>query len=224
MRSTKSANLTSRNIPGNRKAADETGGGNIHGEVVLKKTLIVWRRLGREHEGEEEGIQANPPDVVAAHIHSKIDSFGETPPEEWRWWQFNEEVLVEKPFPSTAFDESTVIYYLPKRGMVVVENYNVQDEPRWRWRILFGEMNAEIKPNTWVFSDHLAYLLVEADGITHTVEGLDKTAQAHELGLLDAAQLRLTLTRMQDMVGLLREGLFPPQELRGCREAVHDLS
>jgi hypothetical protein len=36
-------------------------------EVNMEKTLVVWRRLGKEH-GEHSGFRVNTPDVVKRHL------------------------------------------------------------------------------------------------------------------------------------------------------------
>ncbi len=39
-----------------------------------EETLVVWRRLGKEH-GEETGFRVNPPEVVEAHLREKTLRF-----------------------------------------------------------------------------------------------------------------------------------------------------
>ena len=84
----------------------------------MKKTLIVWRRTGKEHG--EDSFQVNPPTRVDAHIRSKIERIRGTLDADWRWWQLNDEVLVEIPEPGQQYKPSTRIYYLPKRHCVAI--------------------------------------------------------------------------------------------------------
>ena len=64
-----------------------------------EKTLVVWRRLGKEH-GERSGFRKNSSDIVDRHLRAKLGAFRKVPDEEWRWWQLNDDVIVEKPCPS----------------------------------------------------------------------------------------------------------------------------
>ena len=40
----------------------------------MENALIVWRRTGKEH-GEDSGFRANPPEVIAAELRSKAETF-----------------------------------------------------------------------------------------------------------------------------------------------------
>lgn len=190
----------------------------------MDKTLIVWRRLGKEH-GETSGFKLNPPDVVAAHLQSKIDLFKETPEYDWRWWQASPDLLIEKPFPSTACDESSVIYYLPKRNWVIVENMNVPPElgDNWIWYVHLGSIQYDEAERHWVFTDLMVDIVIDSDRYTHSVLDLDDLAEVFQLGLVDSTQMAEVLRSTQEMVDLIRAGEFPPEEIRNCQDQVASL-
>ena len=90
----------------------------------MHRTLVVWRRLGKEH-GEEAGFRVNPPEIVDKHIQDKVIRFRSADPADWRWWQVDHDVIVERPriaSPSGGFMEETIIYLgwpLIRRGILV---------------------------------------------------------------------------------------------------------
>src|SRR3972149_1159754 len=85
------------------------------------KTLVAWRRLGKEH-GDED-LRVNPPEVLAEHIAKKVAKFRQTPPDAWRWWQVDENLIIEGlDIASHQPDPGTRIFYLLKRGLTVIEN------------------------------------------------------------------------------------------------------
>ena len=104
----------------------------------MDKTLIIWRRLGKEH-GETPKFVVNTPDVVDSHLQDKLDRFRATPDNDWRWWQVSDDLLVERPFPDTGFGPDTCIYYLPRERWVVVENSVFPGRLDWPWYIHIGD-------------------------------------------------------------------------------------
>lgn len=70
-------------------------------------TLVVWRRLGKEH-GEGAEFRLNAPDVVAAHIQNKIEAYRQTPLDDWRWWQLSNEIIVETPLANAGFNSGAI--------------------------------------------------------------------------------------------------------------------
>ncbi|MHC4479621.1 MAG: hypothetical protein ACYS1C_01420, partial [Planctomycetota bacterium] len=87
----------------------------------MERTLIVWRRLGKEH-GEGGEFRVNPPDVVAAHIQQKVLAFRNTPEEAWRWWQVSDELIVEWPPLGKGFGAKSLIHYLPALNWAIIED------------------------------------------------------------------------------------------------------
>src|SRR5262245_46811493 len=99
----------------------------------MDRTLVIWWRYGKEH-GEEE-FRVNSPEVIAEHLNAKAARFRQTSLSEWRWWQVSDDLIVEYPVPDQLFYRAdTRIYYLPKRGLAVIENIHLHPpDDVWGW-------------------------------------------------------------------------------------------
>jgi hypothetical protein len=189
----------------------------------LRKTIVVWRRLGKEH-GEESGFKLNSPEVVSAHIRDKVDKFSQTPADDWRWCQLSEEVIIEKPFADVGFGPATVIYYLPRRNWVVVENANLHGlGEEWSWYVHIGDITYDSNYNCWIFTDLFCDIIIKKDKRTHSVLDLDELGKVFEMGLIPNTQVIQVLTDTQKLIDLVRSGGFPPMELCGCQKILDEL-
>ena len=183
----------------------------------MRKTLVAWRRLGKEH-GEEE-FKVNPPEVVAANLREKIASFRGTPAEDWRWYQFSDELIVERPGGGNSGPE-TVIYYLPRRCWAIIEDARFKKLGReWTWYVHLGAMEYDPEYQAWIFTDYFCDVIVKRDLRTHSVLDLDDLGDALRLSLVDVFLAGRILASTQELVDLIRAGGFPPEELRE-REAI----
>lgn len=181
----------------------------------MDRTLVVWRRLGKEH-GEDSGFRANPPDVVETHIRTKVEAFRKTPSADWRWWQVNEDLLVERPNREARCRADGLIHYLPRRNWVILENAEFPNLVGWPWYVHIGDVAYRADLEAWVFSDLFVDVVVRSDNRTHSVVDLDDLTHAHELGIIDDPVLARSLASTQELVDLIRGGDFPPAEIRGA--------
>lgn len=78
----------------------------------MRRTLVVWRRLGKEH-GEGQSFRINPSEVVEAHISSKVDRFRHTPQNEYCSRQLSDVVISGTGVENMGTSDSTLVYYLP---------------------------------------------------------------------------------------------------------------
>jgi hypothetical protein len=189
----------------------------------VEKTLVVWRRFGKEH-GEGSGFRLNPPEVVSAHIQQKVDRFSQTPADDWRWWQLSDEVIVEKPFVDVGYGPATLICYLPRRNWTIIENAcfpSLGEE--WNWYAHIGELVYDRIYDCWVFIDLFCDVIIKKDNQTHSVLDLDDLGKVFEMGLITTAQVARILADTQRLVDLARSGGFPPTELRDCQKILGEL-
>ena len=189
----------------------------------MKKTLVVWRRFGKEH-GEGPEFKVNSPEVVSAHIRKKTEAFRKTNDDDWRWYQPSEKLIVEKPFPGEGFGPTTVIYYLLDRSWTAMENIHFSGLGReWTWYVHVGDTDYYQAHNTWVFADHFADIIIKDDLNTHSVLDLDDLSQAYELGLVTGTKLVGIMGVTQELIDMVRAGDFPPPELDGREEIKNAL-
>jgi hypothetical protein len=101
----------------------------------MNKTLVVWWRYGKEHDPAGGEFRVNQPSVISAHLDQKLAAARTWPAADWRWWQVDAELLVERADPAGfGFGPHTRIYYLPRRGLAVVENVRfAPPNDRWKW-------------------------------------------------------------------------------------------
>ncbi len=179
----------------------------------MKKTMVVWRRLGKEH-GENAGYRVNPDEVVNQHLDTKLDSFRQTDETDWKWWHINENLLVETSEETNDAGDVTTNYYLPHRNWLIVENFPYGgNHDGWKWYIHIGSTRYDDTRSCWIFTDWFSDVLVKPDNVSHTVLDLHDLARGFELGLIAKEEMTEILISTQTLVDSIRNGQFPPAEL-----------
>lgn len=176
------------------------------------QTLVVWRRLGKEH-GEGSGFRKNSPDTIGKHIEDKVERFRRVPNEDWRWWQIDEELIIEKPLPETGLSDHSVIYYLTKLNCAVIEDFSPRKPDRWFWYVHIASFDYAARLETWIMTDLFADIVVGKAGQDHAVLDLDELAHAARIGLIQADQLYAALESCQAILDGIRNGQFPPKDI-----------
>lgn len=189
----------------------------------MRPTLVIWWRYGKEHS--EESFRVNSPQTIAAHLDAKVAHFRQTSKAEWRWWQVDDEVLVERPVPDNLFTrEDTRIYYLPARGLAVIENIHLRPPyDSWPWYLHLANISFDADRNTWVKQDLFCDILIGRDGRSHQVIDLDDVATALDIGLLSARQASDILRRTETTTQAIARGEFPFPEIERARAACREL-
>ena len=191
----------------------------------MKQTLIVWWRYGKEHDPAGGNFRVNPPGVVAAHIDQKVAAARRTPEADWRWWQVDDELLIERANPSGfGFGSDTRIYYLPRRGLAVIENnkFPAPDE-HWTWYLHVADILWDAARECWIKQDLFADILVDRDGQRTLVIDLDDLANALDIGLLTAEQTSAVLRTTNAAVRAIEGEGFPFPEIEQARAACREL-
>jgi len=179
----------------------------------MKKTMIVWRRLGKEH-GENSGYRVNTDEVVNQHLSAKLNKYRQTDETQWKWWQINENLLVETSEEADDEGEFTTYYYLPLKNWLVVENFSSRArQDGWKWYIHIGSMRYDEVRSCWVFTDWFSDVIVKTDNRSHSVLDLNEVAEGFDLELITKEELMEVLTSTQTLVDSIRNGSFPPVEL-----------
>ena len=189
----------------------------------MERVNIVWRRTGKEH-GEGSGFRQNAQAVVDEHVSAKVVGQRTTPPEQWRWWQLNDDVLVEVPEPSEHYKPSTRILYLPKRHYVAIADLRFGGhagqrrdwDPDLYWYVHIGDVRFREQLGAWVFTDLFADVTATRDGLVYRVKDLHDVAEVLRGGLLDAEKAAFILERTQALVEAMREGAFPFPEMQAA--------
>jgi hypothetical protein len=185
----------------------------------MNKTVIIWHRLGKEH-GEKQGFRVNTQEMIDAHISTKLQKIANHDPSDWRWWQINDELLIEKPIVGFGYGNNTVIYYLPKKNWAIIKNIEFPGLERWLWYIHIAKIEFYNDIKAWILTDMFVDVLVEKDNISHTVLDLDDLANAMEIGLISQQQLKETLNSSQELLNLIQKGGFPPKSIIENKEYV----
>ena len=189
----------------------------------MKKTRIIWRRTGKAHG--EDAFKVNPPDIIAASLGAKLARFAA--PKTWRWWQFNDEVLVEVPTPNQHYKPTTRIYYLPRRHCVAIADLRFGGnrrerfdyEPELYWYLHIADIAFAPTYDAWVFTDLFTDVLASRDGLIYRVKDLDDLAEVLQLGLIDPTKAATILRHTQDLLETLRTNHFPFPELQAAMDA-----
>jgi len=176
----------------------------------MQKTLIVWWRFGKEH-GEED-FRVNPPEVIAQHIEKKAAQFramAEAGAEaDWPWWQVDEGLLIEKP-AGTWFGPDTRIYYLLKRGLVVIENIHLKPpDDHYKWYVHLADIKYDSTHDYWTMQDLFCDVLIDADNQTCRVIDLVDLAEALNVGLVDAGRTAEILRRTDLVLAAIARDAF----------------
>jgi hypothetical protein len=186
--------------------------------MPFKKTLIVWRRTGKEHR-EDTGFTVNTPEVVKESLITKRDKFQQTSEADWSWWQFNDDLLVEKNRPGN--DPNVLYYHLLKYHWIIVENATIAHlGSEWTWYVHIGDTVWDKNLDCWVFTDLFIDVLVHRDCRTHTLVDMDDLAQAINIGLALPNRVAHILHHTQTLVETIHSGNFPPPEILPCRDEL----
>lgn len=190
----------------------------------MNKTLVVWWRYGKEHDPAGE-FRVNQAGVVSAHIDQGIAAARAWPAAEWRWWQVDDELLVERADPTALFcGPDTRIYYLLRRGLAVIENnhFALRNE-RWTWYIHVADIFRDAARDCWIKQDLFADILVDRGGREMLVIDLDDVATGLDLGLLTPPRASSVLRTTNAAVRAIEIGDFPFPEVVRARAACKEL-
>jgi hypothetical protein len=192
----------------------------------MNKTLVLWWRYGKEHDPAGNDYRVNPLGVVARHLDEKAAAFRSCPGDQWRWWQVDDDLLIERADPhGHNYGPDTRIYYLPRRGLGVIENLHhaALNNDRWRWFMHVADTYWDAGRECWVMQDMFADILVDASGRACRVTDLDDLATALDLGLLTPPQASTVLRTTQATVDAIQQGQFPFPEIERARAACREL-
>jgi hypothetical protein len=190
--------------------------------MKVSKTLVIWWRYGKEHS--EEDFRVNPPEVIAAHLDQKLANFRSVPEHLWRWWQINDNLIVERPDPTGyGYGPDTIIYYLLKRGLTIIKNIHLpKPNDGWKWYLHLADIFFDSGRECWIKKDLFCDIVIDHDGRYHRVLDLADLAEVLAIGLVSPPQASAILRRMDSVLKAIAEGLFPfPEILEGqaiCRQ------
>ena len=191
----------------------------------MNKTLVIWWRYGKEHDPRGQEFRVNPPGVVARHLDEKVAAFRNCPADKWRWWQVDDELLIERVDPNGLnYGRDTRVYYLPKRSLGVIENLRrPPPHERWSWFIHVADTFWDARRECWIMQDMFADILVETGGRVCRVMDLDEVGTALDLGLLTPPQASTVLRATDAALRAIEAGEFPFPEIVRAREACREL-
>jgi len=192
----------------------------------MKPVPIIWWRYGKEHDPGGQTFQLNPPEVVAAHLGTKLARQRAEPPDAPRCWWVDDELLIERArVPDPIFGPDTRMYYLPRRGLAVVENLHFPqpEDARWSWYIHVARIFLDDARECWIKQDLFADIVADRAARECLVVDLDDLATALELGLVTTAETSQILRQTQAAVHAINRGEFPFPEIERGREACRKL-
>lgn len=186
-------------------------------------TLLIWHRFGKEHAETE--FRINPPEIIAQHLHNRAALFrGRTNPDDWRWFQVDDALIVERPSPDPVlFGPETRIFYLLKEGLAVLEDIRPHRTDRWRWYIHLADFAFHTELDCWVMKDLFVDVVIAPDACLHQVDDLNDLALALEMGLITPAKAAEVLRRTDGLINGIVKGAFPFEEVLRGREACRAL-
>lgn len=187
----------------------------------MHKTLIIWWRYGKEHGDNPDDFRVNPPEVIAAQLDKRLARFRATPESDWRWWQVDETLLIERPLADGhAYQPDTRIYYLIPHGLAVIENIHLPPpNDHWRWYIHLADMAFDTHRQCWVKQDLFCDVLMEHSGRAPQVIDLDDLATAQDMGLITPAQTSAILRKTEVLTRAICRGHFPLPDILRARAA-----
>jgi hypothetical protein len=192
----------------------------------MKPVHIIWWRYGKEHDPGGSTFQINPAERVAAHLDDKLARQRAEPEAQRRCWQLDDDVLIERVHPDNRlFGPDTRVYYLPKRGLAVIENLRFPDpaDARWSWYLHVARIYPDPARNCWIKQDLFADIVTDAGCRETLVVDLDDLATALDLGLVTVAQTSQILRQTQAAVHAINRGEFPFPEIERGRAAARSL-
>jgi hypothetical protein len=181
----------------------------------FQKTLVVWWRFGKEHGGDD--FRINSLETISTHLDSKAAAFKAKHADDWRWWQVDDELLIERHDPDRLFGPTARIYYLINRGLGVAEGINLPPpDDGWKWYIHLADHYFDSARGCWLMKDLFVDILVGGDDRQSRVIDLDEFAQALDIGLIDSTQASAILRRTDSTLTAIAKGQFPfPEIARG---------
>ena len=191
----------------------------------MQKTLIIWHRYGKEHAEDPDDLRVNAPEMVAAQLDNRLAQFRATPQNDWRWWQVDEALLIERPLvDGYSYRADTRIYYLIPQGMAVIENYHfLPPNDDLRWYIHLADTTFDSTRQCWVMKDLFCDVVATADTRSPIVIDLDDLATALDIGLVTAAQASDILRKTEIARHAMSRGVFPFAEMERARAAARTL-
>jgi hypothetical protein len=191
----------------------------------MNKTLVVWWRYGKEHDPAAGAFRVNPPGVISAHIDQKIAAARLWSAADWRWWQVDDELLIERADPTGyGFGLDTRIYYLVRRGLAVIENIQFPaPNEHWTWYIHVADIFWDTARECWIKQDLFADILVDRGGRETLVIDLDDVATGLDLGLLTPPHASTVLRTTNVAVRAIASGKFPFPEIVRAQAACKEL-
>jgi len=191
----------------------------------MNKTLVIWWRYGKEHNPAGDEFRVNPPGVISRHLDEKVAAFRQWPANDWRWWQVDDELLIERADPSGYnYGPDTRIYYLPRRGLGVIENIRrPAPNERWSWFIHLADTYWDAARECWIMQDMFADILVERGGREARVFDLDELGTGLDLGLLTPPQASNVLRDTNAALRAIEAGMFPFPEIARGQAASKEL-
>lgn len=195
----------------------------------MNKTLVVWWRYGKEHDpahdpaGDE--FRVNPAGVISAHIDQKVAAARKWPAADWRWWQVDDELLIERVDPTALHcGPDTRIFYLLRRGLAVIENNHfAPPDEHWTWYLHVADIFFDAARDCWIKQDLFADILVDRGRREMLVIDLDDVATGLDLGLLTPPQASSVLRTTNATVRAIESGDFPFPEIVRGRAACEEL-
>ena len=186
----------------------------------FSKTLIVWWRFGKEHEKDE--FKINSPDLVEAHLRSKANRFRGASMDPGRWWQVDEDIIIERPDPGgQLFGSDSRIYYLLNRGLTVIENVHLPPpDDNWTWYIRICDFSFSDELDCWLMKDLFVDVVIENDNHTYHLFDLPDMARALDVGLITSAESAEIVTRIEKLVQQIDAGEYPLEEILYARAAA----
>lgn len=196
-------------------------------EQSLRKTAVLWWRYGYEHA--DEGVQVSPPYVISRRLDRRIAEVRTTPADDWRWWQEDEGLIVERADPTHAgFTPETRIFYLPERGLAVVKHIHRPElGETWMWSVHLANIFYDTSRDCWIVKALFCDILVDRACRHSRVLGLAALADALVVGLIDRTEVRELLYQVDGILEDITADAFPYEEvLRGqalCRQLGWDI-
>lgn len=189
----------------------------------LRKTLAIWWRYGKEHGGDT--VQINPPYLITEQLDQKLTAFRAQPADNWRWWQVDTDLIVERADPTApGYGPASRIYYLLGRGLVVVENpHRSALDDEWTWRLYLADIFYDEGRDCWIKKALFCDLLVDRTCRHSRVLDLDDLADALTIGLIAPNEASDILRHVETIVNAVADGEFPYAEIRRGQAACRQL-
>lgn len=186
--------------------------------LVVEKRLVVGRATGKQHGPiVGKGFKLNPPEVLSTHVQEQLDQAAQMTPESWRWWQFSDELIIEKSPTDGDFVSSPTFYYLPKRHWKITQGRSLYFEEVIDWSVHIADIIYQPIYECWFVNDLFVDIMIRGNNQTLSVLDLDDLAEVFEVELISKHKLVQILRDTQALIDLIRSGNFPPREIEECQ-------